>query len=239
MNFEKIKNKIIRNKIKFGLLVAICLTLAFCDGKREYFIPKIEGWVIDKDTKQPIDGAVLVVERSIEYGIHSSHGGFLQYQDAISDEKGYYNIPKLGEVKVKGHINGLSPNIAVFKAGYKLEIIHNVADFDEEGFKDRTQFRWNQHSIWDGKKIELEKYEGTDEEYIEDLEKWSRLFNDYSRVGRSFECSWIGIEIPKWYREINKELMVYDKNIDLLVEKRHKNKKGCEKWDLFFQEYSK
>jgi len=225
---------------KVSVCICLFITITSCTWLGFYKIPSIEGWVVDAQTEKPIQGAVIVVERRLEGGIHSGFAGYLKYQEVITDKNGYFKVPKMGIIYTQYRMHNLSPFIYIFKKGYKNRNIDNVADFDRSGFEDNASLRWGQYSIWDGRTIKLEKFTGTIEEYMKMLFDIANKFNKFDNKSREHRCSWVGVEVPLWYEMLNREMKknTNDSYISQLINGISQEKNECSKWTKFFKDYS-
>jgi hypothetical protein len=231
-------NVIKRTAIVVSIIVTSLVLFFVLSGV--FFIPRIEGKIIDKETGKPIHEAVIVVRRSIEYGLHYSHMGYLPLQETVSDENGMYKIPEIGFILIRGHLDNLSPNLYIFSPGYKLAMLHNVVKFDREGFRDGTEHRWVQHSVWDGKDIVLERHKGAQRQYVNHLLKFIRnILFEYDNKNRSSECSWIGLNVPIMLKHVEKELNRYNESIEseIKVILLNQEKKNCRDSEEFMEKF--
>ena len=94
----------------------------------------IEGRVIDAETKQPIEGAVILVEWTKKHGFGDAWTESYKVVEVISDKKGMVNIKGCYSPFVE------PPDITVYKKGY-------VAWNDKAIFSgpSRTDFKWGDY----------------------------------------------------------------------------------------------
>jgi len=105
------------------------LSLAACSFPvRDLYFGEITGTVVDAETNQPIEGAVVYVNWQAIDRQSSLIQAFdvepLYATETITDKQGYFILPKGGPIKVD-KLDELTPNaptIAVIKDGYKPDI---------------------------------------------------------------------------------------------------------------------
>jgi hypothetical protein len=112
-------------KIKITLLVLMVLSLAACASPvRELYFGEINGTVVDADTNQPIEGAVVYVNwQAIDrtLGFQAVDVGPLYATETTTDKQGKYTLPSGGPIKVE-KLDELTPNAP--KIGSKMVISH-------------------------------------------------------------------------------------------------------------------
>lgn len=175
-----------------------------------YAVPSIEGTVVDAETGDPIEGAVVLVERSLRGGFEG-FTGYYEYQETLTDVQGNYHVPALGLVFEPNRFDDYDPQLQIYKAGYRKGYLGNAWDCLDvkaesciKNYYGRPPHDWYRESVWDGKTVGLMRFTGTTKERISAL-------GDYKSVARhdhyrQQKCSWIGFEIPKYLRAINREL---------------------------------
>ena len=114
------------------LLFSGCVSLVYYEG--DY-----HGKVIDAETLQPIEGAVVMAVWSKMYG--TAGGPVYDYYDAretLTDENGEFTIKGMGPRAVT-HLQKMK--IVIFKAGYE--------DFDRSGWE---EMKSDEQTLWEGEK---------------------------------------------------------------------------------------
>ena len=87
----------------------------------QYSADPIEAWVVDAETNQPIEGAIVVAHWELKGGLEGGNVmGQVMVMEAVTDDKGKFNFPAWGP---KWHIGwgGLGdsdPELLLFKSGY-------------------------------------------------------------------------------------------------------------------------
>ena len=148
-------------QIRFAsFLVGLGLALAVsaCASAPMYAGKEIRGKIIDADTKQPIEGTIIVAQW-ILFHIQPGHGGHksrIHIDEAVADKDGNYVIPAWGP---KPHLpftelQERDPELLIFKSGYLPKGVTNR--FIGEDKLNRGVLRI---SDWDGKSIDLKKTE--------------------------------------------------------------------------------
>lgn len=115
-----------KSRIKIALLGFMVLSLAACASPvRDLYFGEIKGTVVDADTNQPIEGAVVYVNwQAIDRHsalIQAFDVGPLYATETTTDKQGHFILPKGGPIKVD-KLDELTPNaptIGVIKDGYQ------------------------------------------------------------------------------------------------------------------------
>lgn len=115
--------------LRITLLGLMALNLVACASPvRELYFGEIKGTVVDADTNQPIEGAVVYVNwQAIDRHSALTHAfdvGPLYATETKTDKEGLFILPKGGPIKVV-KLDELTPNaptIGVIKDGYELDI---------------------------------------------------------------------------------------------------------------------
>lgn len=150
-----------------GGLSCYLMALAACGTPLMYSAEAIRGQIVDAETGQPIDGAVVVAQWVLfEGGIgHGGHKGRLHIFETVTDEDGRYLIPEWGP---KPHpplteLVDRDPEILIFKSTYEPKTLRNSTARTDSA----------RVSEWDGRVVKL-KRAGTDlEAYARHLESMS------------------------------------------------------------------
>lgn len=144
------------------MFVALLPTLGGC--RPSYSAKAITAHVIDAETKQPLEGVIVVAHWQLRGGGEGKgEVGQIMVLETVTDQTGTFHFPAWGPKKVLPPItiNALleeqDPEILFFKDGYRFA---HVSNFD---LRTETDFR-NQSlraSQYDGKTIEMMKVQGT------------------------------------------------------------------------------
>jgi len=113
----------------FGLLCVSVVTIAHAQivSMKPHFSGETRGRVVDADTGQPIEGAVVVGRwewltfiRTRSGGHNSNEGEAVHVGEALTDRDGRFAIPRWGpKVKASGEMADNVPTLLVFKSGYE------------------------------------------------------------------------------------------------------------------------
>jgi hypothetical protein len=140
-----------------SLFVLLCVVLALpaCFGPPTYSAKEIRGQVVDEQTGQPIEGAIVVAQWVLfQAGPgHGGHKGRLHIHETVTDKDGRYFIPAWGP---RPHLpltelHNHDPEILIFKSPYEPRSLYN-RDRREDSVR---------VSDWDGKVVKLRKFQGT------------------------------------------------------------------------------
>jgi hypothetical protein len=208
-----------------GLFVVITL-LTGCPAHVPYFYSAdaIEAWVVDEETKEPLEGVVIVAEWELYASMFVEYQrvGQLKVMEAVTDKNGRFSFPAWGpKVTVWGHLKKNAPRMIFFKSGYEAG-----ADYSVQNYSERN-----------GQVITLAKFKGSLEEYADRL---STLRATISYESSNSECQWT--KIPHMVAALHKQKAIFDKyNIynrlysieDLTI----MSPKSCGQFQSFFRSY--
>ena len=129
----------------------------------EYAAEAIEAWVIDAETKQPLEGVIVVAHWELEGGIHLGVMGDLEVLETVTDKNGRFHFPAWGPKKLprglphNARLTANDPELLLFKGGYKFDMLSNpgtMAALKGQGGPVRR-------SQWNRKTIELSPFKVT------------------------------------------------------------------------------
>lgn len=154
---------------RLGFVAAFLLILPLAGhltcGPPAYWSEPIQGTIVDKETGQPLPGAVVFAEWVLfQPGLgHGGHADAIHVAEAIADDHGAFLIggwgPKLRPACQ--YLPAEQPQLLVFKSGYEpLRIAENRL-FNMKGG----------YSEWDGKSIPLVPLRVVEQRYIDSL-RW-------------------------------------------------------------------
>lgn len=149
------------------LLVATELPAAPPDA---YSAAEIRGWVVDADTKQPLEGVHVVAQWILNTGLffHSSHVTRLHILETVTDAQGEYHFPAWGPKPrpVLARLDwGTDPILTFFKPGYRVLSRNNYSPPPENEEEMAVRV-----SRWHGKTVALEPFRGTTDDWIRQLQ---------------------------------------------------------------------
>lgn len=112
------------------VIIIICtvLTVSSC------YLP-INGKVIDAETQQPIDGAIVLVEWTKKHGFGDAWTESYKVVEAVSDKDGTVNVGGCYSPFVE------KPDVTVYKKGY----VAWSSRWIFPGYENRTDFRWTDY----------------------------------------------------------------------------------------------
>jgi hypothetical protein len=133
---------LLMKNLKKWLCVMVCIYLSGCASNLRIDGP-YEGKVIDAETKQPIEGAVVHGSWS---KLHATVGGAVgEYYDSyemLTDRNGEFKIPGKG-LLILSRIDGMT--LTIFKAGYK--------QWTPNSWRGLKKGKWpNDELVWQGDK---------------------------------------------------------------------------------------
>jgi hypothetical protein len=141
--------------MKFRVLLALlAIPLSSC-GAPFYTAEPIQAWVVDAETNQPIEGAIVVANwQLVRGGLDGPrYQGQLEVKEVVTDKAGRFDLegftkpnPTLAELRNE------DPRILIFKAGYEYKIFSN----NYPGAGTQTPGTRRRSSV-DGKTIRLER----------------------------------------------------------------------------------
>lgn len=177
-----------------GLLIWV---LPACATPLTYSAKEIRGQIVDAETNQPIEGAIIVAQWVL-FHIGPGHGGHksrIHVHETITDRDGNYVIPEWGP-KVRPPMTELhhrDPQLSIFKSGYEPMGVSNelVSTVRPDSLR---------VSDWDGKVIKLKPTKENLEDYA------LRLSSFYSGLVESMR------DKDEWKKYPRMTLAVYNEN---------------------------
>ena len=204
----------------------------------DYSAKPIEAWVIDADTKQPIEGVNVAAQWDLEYGLEGGGAFPLTILETVSDKNGRFYFPAWGPKQIlddlpsEARLKNNDPAIQFFKSGYRVLELRNDRPIDSmwgHGSSLRS-------SNWDGKKIQMTKLQGTHEEY-------GVLLPGFYFLTSSRHCEWkylprMIVAIDNEYRRLKEQkIEFYDDGFSGI--QGLPNQPQCGSAESFFKEYMK
>jgi hypothetical protein len=139
-----------------------------------YSASPISATVIDAETRQPLGDVIVLVVWALE---NSNGGGgpFWIYEETVSNKDGRFEFAGWGPTKVpqdRGdppwRLSTEQPIMYLFKSGYPFRSVSN--EWESWMLGNRT---WTgdpvRSSMWNNKSIELRRFQGTEQEYLNSL----------------------------------------------------------------------
>ena len=184
-------------------MLLLGVSLNACGGAPYYKAAPIEAWVVDADTGQPIEGAVVTANWELVRGGLDGprYYGQLEVKETVTDKSGRFQFDGFtkanpGLAELRNH----DPKILILKAGYRLAMIVNK--YPEAGTRTPGI---NRVAQVDGDKIKLARFAGD----IKVIERDSMIVD--TQVGFVLEdpkeCLWS--RVPLMIRElVRQELFI-------------------------------
>lgn len=113
--------------------------------------------VLDAETGQPIEGAVVVAYWEMHRGSIAGDSlpcGAASVEEAVTDKDGKFHIPGWGPVHSSCDMRSFDPFLYVFKSGYSFARVGN--------YPVDPPFVTSTHSEWNGKPIKLKRFPDPD-----------------------------------------------------------------------------
>lgn len=155
-----------------------------------YSATEIRATVVSEDTRQPLEGVVVVAQWVLYRASlgHGGHGPLLHIAETVTNAQGEFVIAGWGP-KLRPPLTQLehrSPQMLLFKHGYMPTWLHNGGPDDTPDRFDFTKFTTTQinrallyggkpdkvvqESFWNGRPLQLPTFRGTPEEWFQQLQ---------------------------------------------------------------------
>jgi hypothetical protein len=176
-------------------ILLLTATYASISGCVHFYSHKpIEMRVVDSNTSQPIKGVIVVAHWSLSRGSIGGNveTGTLEVLETVSDNDGRLYFPEWGPlISTTGYLDYRGAQLIFFKRGYYFLATQNTDTTWRAKHPDQSQ--------WNGKTIQLTKFDKSFPEYAEHVAKYARELDDF-RYGDN--CEWK--KIPLLLVEIHK-----------------------------------
>jgi hypothetical protein len=136
-----------RHSVFFVLLLCLIGSLPACATPLMYSAKEIRGQIVDAETGQAVEGAVIVAQWVLSHIGSGGYGARIHIYETVTDKGGNYTIPAWGPVPHPPLTDLIfrDPEILIFKGGYEPEGLENrVPQTDSVRV-----------SEWDGKVVKL------------------------------------------------------------------------------------
>lgn len=196
-----------KRKVGCVLLILICVAMlpacaTLAGHPLTYSAEPIEGWVVDAETKQPLEGVVVTANWELRGGASpggSTAIGQLMVLEAVTDKNGRFYFAAWGPIRqFKGELHNHDPKLVLFKSGYEYRILSNKSRFDAEAVLEPVR-----RSQWSGKTIEIERFKGTPREYAKRI---SSLMIDIRFI--EDDCYWK--QTPRMILELQHQRQLFE-----------------------------
>lgn len=159
--------------------IAVCLVTLYSvlsDAAPRYTAKSITARVVDADTKQPIEGVVVLADWRVSgLGPEGGSPEVLMLLEALTDRSGTFHFPAWGPKRLAASewFEGDDPDILLFKDGYGFQPLR-------EWFRPAGEFAPAPRTLtssYDGKVVEMRRFDGDRDAWARHLHDWStRLF---------------------------------------------------------------
>lgn len=205
-----------------------------------YSAKPITARVVDSQTKEPLEGVVVVAHWELQGGPEGNRQGDLTVLEAVTDHSGTFHFPAWGPKKVptgrpiNARLQELDPELLFFKSGHRFFAAKNWNHTDVQ------QAASVRFSDYDGQTIEMPKFEGTLSEYARELSKSEGLLLDPLFT----QCGWRNL--PLMLNALGQQQKVFDAaglgnlgnsyNV-LVLNEAAETKSGCGSVHTFIEEH--
>lgn len=225
----------IRRAARIFLLLAACI-FALPGCYQTYSAEAITATVVDAETKQPLAGVIVDAHWEMKGGLEGGNvSGNVMVMEAVTDAAGSFHFPAWGPKTVKvglsnAALHNSDPELILFKSGYKFETLAN--ELDMKRIRENPRVRT---SDWNGKTIELKKFEGTLNEYE------AHINHSLPSYVFGTHCDWRNV--PAMLRAIRDETKALEKahiaGSNLYTDLMVNNGYGCGRVEQFLSEHEK
>jgi len=192
--------------VSIGLLILaglLILIRPWSPHPMTYSAEAIEAWVVDAETKQPIEGVIVTTNWELHYSTLAGRmpAGQLKVMETVTDKTGRFYFPKWGpKIRFMGYLDNRDPQILLFRAGYEVRRLLNPG----KSYVNESSVR---RSIWQGKRIELKVFSGDLGAYAKRINPLRTLVDSILYKGN---CEWQ--HIPEMMKAIDKQKKIFKKH---------------------------
>lgn len=159
------------------------LPLPACGGLPVYSAAPIEGWVVDADTNQPLEGVIVTANWQLVSGTLAGGEipkGQLMVMESVTDKNGRFRFEGWTKANpTTGELRNKDPQILMFKRGYRYRVFTNDYPVDQVVMGFKRESKLNKQTV------KLERFKGDSKAYAGYLDGITvdlRFVED--------ECSW-------------------------------------------------
>ena len=153
-----------------------CVLLAFAISPlqgcaRDYSATAIEAWIVDAETKLPLEGVIIVADWRLEFGLEGGQSAELKIMETVTDKNGRFYFPAWGPIEIpkdlpsEARLKNRDPQILMFLNSYEPKITYNERPIKSMGMHGKSVRSWDGN----GKTIELKKFKGEMKDYASRL----------------------------------------------------------------------
>lgn len=153
--------------ISLALLTLLLFGESACGSPYEYSAESIEAWIVNAETGEPMEGAIVVAHWILKFGIESAGSEDLVVMETVTDADGRFYFPAWGPVRIPkelprdARLMNQDPEIIVYKPRYGSDGFYNSREdgpFQDKGPSVRK-------SQWNAKTIPFKRFSGSLEAY--------------------------------------------------------------------------
>lgn len=162
----------------------------------------IEGWVVDADTKKPLQGVNVVADWILFGGLEGGNvDGHIHVSETVSNVDGHFFLPSWEPLWTGIGFGHRNPRIILFKSGYRYREVSNTGVFGGIDPSEQSGPLWV--SRWNGQTIELKPFEGSLQEYADHLSSLDGSIGFIAMLG----CWWK--EIPHLLHSLTEQNQIF------------------------------
>ncbi|MGH2651042.1 MAG: carboxypeptidase-like regulatory domain-containing protein [Actinomycetota bacterium] len=178
---------------------------------------EIRGWVVDAETKQPIEGVYVVAQSLLDTGLRQYTP--LHMTETITDAKGEYHIPAWGPKPrpTFSRLEDSDPVLTFFRPGYRMFTRSNPVDRNDSAVR---------ASRWDGKTISLQPFRGTPDDWAD------QLWRVQSRLQWGGLASWFSRRLNDYWKHYPKTVLAIVEERRLLPDSVRHRVMDLDEWEL-------
>lgn len=184
-----------------SMLVFPLLSLAACASSypSHYSAEAISAKVIDAETREPLDGVIVVANWQLLGGIEGNYPvGQMQVLETQTGPDGVFRFPAWGPLKrPHGHLLDADPQLLLFKPGYEYQRLYNW--FEVSWGRLREPVR---RSDWNRRVITLKRFKGAIQAYEDHFEALNKEL-EHVATDDPKDCNWK--KLPRTIVAISRE----------------------------------
>jgi len=186
----------------------LLMLLPLCACAKKYSAEPISAQVVDADTKEPIEGVVVVAAWELKGGLEGGNfEGVMTVMETVTDQSGHFHFAGWGPKGKPSYIRWYedarlkseSPEFFLFKSGYRAGTFLNATNMKKQANDPSVQT-----SDWNGQTVPLKKFEGTLKGYAKDLghlntELWAAMRR---------KCTWT--QVPLMIEALQRQTQIFE-----------------------------
>jgi len=201
-----------------------------------YFGKSIDAQVLDVDTGEPVEDVVVVAFWLLDGGLEGgSNRGVVNVKETVTDAEGKFHFSFWGPKKIPhwtswdARMKGDSPQILLYKKGYHPRQLR-------DRYKPSFFTSPITESSWDGKQIQMQKFEGDEKSYRDMVSRFNYVLEEIVRYKKS-RCEWE--RFPKMIIATKSDRKFRTTSLyNYLIGREERSKdKGCLSFKQFIKEY--